>query len=91
MKILIKKFIIILNANIVFTKNLYVEEDQTILPKQSTHLKSTTKKYYINEATEWLYARCNHHVKTKEKAAIWGFYIQYPHIENGIINESRIR
>ena len=50
----------------------------------------TKKKYYVNGTIEWLYTRCNHHVKTKEKAAKWGFSIKYSHVRNGIINESRI-
>ena len=34
---------------------------------------------------------CNHHVKTKEKAAKRGFNIKYSHIKNGINNENKIR
>ena len=42
-----------LNGNIVFSKNLCLEEKSNkITPKQSTHLKSTTKKYYVNGAIE---------------------------------------
>ena len=42
-------------------------------------------------AIEWLYTRCNHHFKTKEKAAKWGFNIKYSHIKNEINNENTVK
>ena len=63
-----KMFVIIFNGNLAFSKNLFVDEKSNkFTRKQSTQLKSTTKKYYINGALEWF--RCNYHVKTKEKIA----------------------
>ena len=46
-------FVIIFNGNLAFSKNLFVDEKSNkFTRKQSTQLKSTTKKYYINGALE---------------------------------------
>ena len=48
-----EKFIIIWNDNVVFfEKSLRRREIKQDYPKQSTHLKSTTKKYYVNGTIE---------------------------------------
>ena len=52
-----------------YEKPLCRREIQQCYPKQSTTKNIRLKKHYVNGAIEWLYTRCNHHVKSNRKSS----------------------